>query len=132
MIETVDDTSIEPLKPHSYHISIYIIGSLLFIGVAYFSIAFLPEYRHLTLILREADQQLQKKNYENAIKIYENVWGKIKRNKARALKVSEAYFGAKNDKKALKILKNISLNKSDWKQLNTFMPKEYKPLFKTI
>ncbi len=101
-------------------------------GIIYFGAAFLPQYRELISVLKEADLQFKKKNYVKAIEMYEGVWEYIKTDKSRVLKVAETYFALGNDKKALKKLRGITLNEENWKLLKSFMPREYRALFTSV
>lgn len=132
MIDAINYKISTPLKPHSYPLFFNITILFLLMSFGCFCIIYLPTFRQLTAILKDADRAFQEKNYNEAIEIYEKILKQIKMDKKMALKVSEVYFALKDDYNALKLLRKFTFNSDERELLNAFMPKKYQSLLKEV
>lgn len=134
MSEQIIDTTRQPLKPHKYPILI-VIAALGILGLFLYSLFFvIPQYRQAYQQLTIGKEAYVKQDWSQATEALWKVVALVPSSENGKVELAKALFAngiEGDDLDALVLLEDISLNPTEWRELQRVMPDSYEQLFNT-
>lgn len=125
------DQNYQSIKPHKYPLLIILFAGFI-ASITIYSLVLLPEYVTSSRNLHKAEIEYKNENYSIALKYYILVLEKVpssKKARIGAATVLFKYNDIEKDKMALEILREISLNNTEWSEIIKVMPVQYQKYF---
>lgn len=130
-MENVTPSDAQALPAHKY--PLWVVAFILIVcAVTVYSFALLPRYVPAAVEITSAGDDVQNKNYDEAIRKFIDVLDKVPTSRLVRINFAEAIFlnhEALNYEFALGLLRGMRLNKVEWARLKQAMPEEFHQYF---